>query len=111
MANKKDFSYNPVGLSRERTKFALPFNHKTSFKLGELIPLACIDILPGDTFSSKVASVIRMSSPIAPIMITLILTIILSLFLLDFFGNIGKSSVELIRLVLGPILLITLSLL
>ena len=68
MANKKDFSYNPVGLSRERTKFALPFNHKTSFKLGELIPLACIDILPGDTFSSKVASVIRMSSPIAPIM-------------------------------------------
>jgi len=68
MANKKDFSYNPVGLSRERTKFPLPFNHKTSFKLGELIPLACIDILPGDTFSSKVASVIRMSSPIAPIM-------------------------------------------
>ena len=68
MANKKDFSYNPVGLSRERTKFALPFNHKTSFKLGEIIPLACIDILPGDTFSSKVASVIRTSSPIAPIM-------------------------------------------
>jgi len=68
MANKKDFSYNPVGLSRERTKFGLPFNHKTSFKLGELIPLACIDVLPGDTFSSKVASVIRMSSPIAPIM-------------------------------------------
>jgi len=68
MANQKDFSYNPVGLSRERTKFKLPFNHKTSFKLGELIPIACIDVLPGDTFSSKVASVIRMSSPIAPIM-------------------------------------------
>lgn len=68
MANQKDFSYNPVGISRERTKFALPFNHKTSFKLGDIIPIACIDVLPGDTFSSKVASVIRMSSPIAPIM-------------------------------------------
>ena len=55
-------------LSIERAKFSKPFTHKTSMKLGEIVPIYVDEVLPGDTFSMNIASLIRMSTPIAPIM-------------------------------------------
>lgn len=56
-------------VSITRSKFTRKPVLKTSFKLGDLIPLGRPrEVLPGDTWKVSVASLIRMSTPIAPIM-------------------------------------------
>ena len=52
----------------QRSKFFRPTQHKTTFNAGELIPIFCDEVLPGDTFSMDMASLIRMSTPIFPTM-------------------------------------------
>lgn len=43
--------------------------HKTSFNAGELVPVFCDEVLPGDTFDMKTNAVVRLSSPLkTPIM-------------------------------------------
>lgn len=62
------FSQVPsVGLSR--SKFDRSFDHKTTFNCGSLIPVY-IDttIMPGDTVKMRMSEVIRMMTPIAPVM-------------------------------------------
>ena len=61
------FSHLP-GVEIERSKFKRPFQHKTTFNAGELIPIFCDEVLPGDTFSMDMASLVRMSTPIFPTM-------------------------------------------
>ena len=56
------------GITYPRSKFKMPFKHNTSFNHGELVPIDCFPVIPGDTFSLKLSSLIRMSTPIAPIM-------------------------------------------
>ena len=68
MADKDRFVYPSSSISYGRTKFKMPHKHKTSFYHGQLIPLDAFEVLPGDTFKLNVASLIRMSTPIAPIM-------------------------------------------
>lgn len=51
-----------------RTKMKQSFTHKTAFEFGKLIPIDSFEVLPGDTFKLKLSSLIRMSTPIAPIM-------------------------------------------
>ena len=61
------FSKMPsVGISRSR--FERTSQHKTSFNLGDIVPIYVDEVLPGDTRSIDLASVVRMSTPIAPIM-------------------------------------------
>lgn len=55
-------------ISIPRTKMKQSFTHKTSFQFGKLIPIDAFEVLPGDTFKLKLSSLIRMSTPIAPIM-------------------------------------------
>lgn len=63
-----DFSLMPT-ISITRSKFTRKPTVKTSFKLGDLIPIRRpIEVLPGDTFNDNLNSLIRMSTPIAPIM-------------------------------------------
>lgn len=67
--NASDFSGNPVRLSAPRSKFAMPFKHKTTFNAGLVIPVFSYgDILPGDTFSVDMSSLVRMSTPVFPTM-------------------------------------------
>lgn len=61
------FSHLP-GVEIERSKFHRPFQHKTTFNAGELIPIFCDEVLPGDTFSMDMASLVRMTTPIFPTM-------------------------------------------
>ena len=62
------FSETPQ-ISLKRSKFEESFSHKTTFNTGKIIPIYCDpDILPGDTVQMDLASLIRMSTPIYPIM-------------------------------------------
>lgn len=61
------FSMAP-NISVPRSLFKMPFNHSTSFDHGKLVPIDCFEILPGDEFKCNFSALIRMSTPIAPIM-------------------------------------------
>jgi hypothetical protein len=59
------------GVKRERhpySNFDLSFEHKTSFNIGELIPVFHQDVLPGDIFSVNADVLIRMAPMLAPVM-------------------------------------------
>lgn len=51
-----------------RSKFERGFDHKTTFNNGDLIPIYCADILPGDTVKMRMSEVVRMMTPITPVM-------------------------------------------
>lgn len=62
------FAQSPVGLDIGRSKFNMPFKHKTTFTSGKLIPLMWKEVLPGDTFKCDLSAVIRSITPVAPVM-------------------------------------------
>lgn len=52
-----------------RSKFDRSFIHKSSCNTGELVPIYVdCDIVPGDTVTMRVADLIRMTTPITPVM-------------------------------------------
>lgn len=55
-------------INRPRSRFIMPFGHKTTFNAGKLIPIYVSEILPGDSVKMKMANVIRMSTPLFPTM-------------------------------------------
>lgn len=60
---------NTPQINVRRSKFERSHNHKTSFNVGDIIPLYVdSDILPGDTVQMDMASLVRMATPIYPIM-------------------------------------------
>lgn len=62
------FTYLPQ-VNIRRSSFKRPFTHKTSFNAGDLIPIYVdADILPGDTVKMEMGSLIRMQTPIFPVM-------------------------------------------
>ena len=67
MSKEYSFSVMP-SVSISRSRFARKSQHKTSFNLGQIIPIYVDEVLPGDTRSIDMASLVRMSTPIAPIM-------------------------------------------
>ena len=52
----------------ERSKMPVNTNHKTTFDAGKLIPVFVDEILPGSTYSLDVSSIVRMATPIFPVM-------------------------------------------
>lgn len=62
-----NFAQNPqVGVSRSR--FQRNSDSKTTFNTGDLIPIYLDEVLPGDTHQVDVACVMRMATPIFPVM-------------------------------------------
>lgn len=51
-----------------RSSFKRPFSHKTTFNTGDIVPIYAEEVLPGDTAKVHTASLIRMTTPIAPVM-------------------------------------------
>lgn len=68
MSNNNRFAVNPPDVQIQRSKFIRNFDHKTTFNTGDLIPIFVDEVLPGDTFSVDSAGVVRMSTPIYPVM-------------------------------------------
>jgi hypothetical protein len=61
------FAQNPqVGVSRSR--FQRNNDNKTTFNTGDIIPIYLDEVLPGDTHQVDVACVMRMATPIFPVM-------------------------------------------
>lgn len=63
----KRFNEIPA-VDKQRSQFDMPYDVKTSFNQGELVPLAVYPILPGDTIKLDFAHVTRMTTPIVPVM-------------------------------------------
>lgn len=62
------FSQTPL-IDIKRSKFEESHSHKTTFNVGDVVPIFVdADILPGDTVQMNMASLIRMATPIYPIM-------------------------------------------
>lgn len=60
---------NTPQIELKRSKFDMSYSHKTTFNVGDIVPVYVdSDILPGDTVQLDLASLIRMATPIYPIM-------------------------------------------
>lgn len=62
------FVSNPVSIDIKRSTFSRPFEHKTTFKAGKLVPIFLDEVLPGDTFNIDLSCVIRSITPAVPVM-------------------------------------------
>ena len=52
----------------KRNSFSLPHDVKLSFNMGDLVPIICQPILPGDVWKLQASTMIRFSPMLAPIM-------------------------------------------
>lgn len=68
MRDDNVFTLNPTNLSLNRSIFNRKHQVKTSFNLGDIVPITFYDVLPGDTLSLDMADVVRMGTPMSPIM-------------------------------------------
>lgn len=59
---------NLPSLDMKRSKFKMPFSHKTTMNAGKIIPILHKEILPGDSVKLKMSELIRMTTPIHPVM-------------------------------------------
>lgn len=64
---EKNFALTP-SVDISRSKFLRTNSHKTSFNLGDIVCLYCDEVLPADTRSIDFGALVRMSTPIAPIL-------------------------------------------
>lgn len=65
--NERHFNNIPE-MHVSRSKFKRNQNVKLTFNAGELIPFYVDEVLPGDTFSVDTAAIVRMTTPIFPVM-------------------------------------------
>lgn len=67
--NRKDNIFNSVqATSVERNDFDLSHSKKLTFQMGELVPSACIEALPGDVFNIDFVNMFRLAPMLAPVM-------------------------------------------
>lgn len=62
------FAYNPTNVDISRSRFERPHDLKTSFDIGQCVPVFLDEVLPGDTFQVKTSKLVRLSTLVAPIM-------------------------------------------
>lgn len=62
------FSRSPVDLDIGRSVFHRPKRRLTTLNTSQLIPLMAEEVLPGDSVKLKVSSLIRMATPLHPVM-------------------------------------------
>ena len=51
-----------------RSRFKMERTHKTTFDAGNLIPIFCEEVLPGDTWSVRMTAFARLATPLFPVM-------------------------------------------
>lgn len=65
----RQYDFAQVPISRfPRTKFGYQFRHLTTFASGFLVPILAQECMPGDTFNLDHNSLVRMLTPIVPVM-------------------------------------------
>ena len=64
--NRNELFQTVSGVTMGRSKFDLSHSTIRSFNEGDLVPLMCIEVLPGDTFSINSNALIRSMTPLYP---------------------------------------------
>lgn len=54
-------------MRHQRSSFDRSFSHKTTFNFGEVVPIFCEEVLPGDTFSVDTSKIVRLQTMLSPI--------------------------------------------
>ncbi|MDY2640758.1 MAG: major capsid protein [Ligilactobacillus salivarius] len=62
------FAKNPTTIKINRSAFNRPSTYKTTFRSGDLVPVFCDEVLPGDTFKLNPSFVLRNLTPLVPVM-------------------------------------------
>lgn len=62
------FSHAPIDIDIQRSRFSIPNSHKTTMNASYLYPIYMQEVLPGDTFDMTMSTLVRMSTPIFPVM-------------------------------------------
>lgn len=62
------FAINPVNVDVARSRFERPYDIKTTFNAGELIPFYVDECYPGDTHEISTSKVVRLQTLLDPIM-------------------------------------------
>ena len=62
------FAYSQADLGMKRSQFGRSQRHLTTMSAGLLYPLLVDEVLPGDTYTVDLSSLLRMSTPIHPVM-------------------------------------------
>lgn len=65
--NEQHFALTPTA-NIARSKFERPKTVKTTWSEGQIVPIYCDQYVPGDTVKMKMSNVIRMTTPIVPVM-------------------------------------------
>jgi hypothetical protein len=52
----------------KRYKHSLSHYHLTSFDMGQLVPVGCLEVLPGDTFQQQTSALVRVTPQLKPLM-------------------------------------------
>jgi hypothetical protein len=53
---------------RKRSLFSLSHYKLASLRMGELVPISCMEVLPGDTFQHSVSAFLRVAPLVTPVM-------------------------------------------
>lgn len=69
------FAYTQADLNFKRSIFDRTHDHKTTMSAGLLYPLLVDEVYPGDTYSVDLSSLVRMSTPIHPVLDNLFMDI------------------------------------
>lgn len=62
------FAYTRADIDVKRSIFDRTHDHKTTMSAGHLYPILVDEVYPGDTYSVDLSSLVRMSTPIHPVM-------------------------------------------
>lgn len=68
MVSNRSYDVAPVDLSGKRSIFRFDHSVKIDGSAGDLIPIDVCEILPGDTFSVDLNAVVRLATPLTPVM-------------------------------------------
>lgn len=69
MNREAELHYSNIpSIDISRCKLTKSHDHKKTFNTGELVPIYVDDLVPGTTVSMKMSEVVRMMTPIAPVM-------------------------------------------
>ena len=62
------FSVNPTSIDISRSTFSRNSSLKTSFNVGDIVPVYLDEVLPGDTFNIRTSKVVRLQTLVTPMM-------------------------------------------
>lgn len=63
MSSNNPTGYNPTKIERPRSIFPINKRHITTLKIGEITPIMCEEVIPGDTWTIDLSTVSRMAAP------------------------------------------------